>query len=104
MKELDRVVLEMSLKPFRRTEPAWLRKTCQEAFRQWGPLLAKSKRASVLLWVSDGSELLTWQGDLAASFEWAKYLGFCNTITMPTPEMNSRRSEWRDHMRRLLRS
>ena len=31
------------------------------------------------MWVSDGSELLTWKGDLNESFEWARYIGFCNT-------------------------
>ncbi len=79
MKVLDRVVLEMSLKPFSKTDAQWLEKTCREVFHQWGSLLSKSRSGSLLMWVSDGSELLTWKGDLNESFEWARYIGFCNT-------------------------
>lgn len=79
MKLLDRVVLEMSLKPFSKTDDEWLRRVCGDVFGQWSNLLAKARTASVLLWISDGSEILTWRGEFDEPIAWAKYIGFCNT-------------------------
>ncbi|TLS53649.1 hypothetical protein FE782_05090 [Paenibacillus antri] len=75
---LRRATLEMSLKPFRSLEPAAIEAVCEEALRQWKPLLDMAESASMLLWISDGSEILTWNGDESTAFEWAKYIGFAN--------------------------
>jgi len=75
---LKRATLEMSLKPFKSLEPDYIENICAEALEQWKPLLAMSKSASLLLWISDGSEILTWDGKEDTEFEWAKYIGFAN--------------------------
>ncbi|OCT15527.1 hypothetical protein A8709_15745 [Paenibacillus pectinilyticus] len=77
-KTLQRASLEMSLKPFKSLEPSAIDAVCTEALRQWQPLLEMAETASMLLWVSDGSEILTWNGELDDSFEWARYVGFAN--------------------------
>lgn len=77
-KTLRRATLEMSLKPFKSLEQAAVEEVCAEALRQWKPLLDMADSASMLLWISDGSEILTWNGNEADSFEWAKYIGFAN--------------------------
>ncbi|MCR2804862.1 hypothetical protein [Paenibacillus soyae] len=77
-KSLKRATLEMSLKPFKSLEQQAIDDVCAEALRQWKPLLDMAETASMLLWISDGSEILTWNGSLDDSFEWAKYIGFAN--------------------------
>lgn len=75
---LQRATLEMSLKPFRSLEDAAIDDVCEEAIRQWLPLIGMAETASMLLWISDGSEILTWDGNESTEFEWAKYIGFAN--------------------------
>lgn len=77
-KTLKRATLEMSLKPFKSLEPSAIDEVCGEALRGWKPLLDMAESASMLLWISDGSEILTWNGKLGDAFEWAKYIGFAN--------------------------
>ncbi|MFD0961027.1 hypothetical protein [Paenibacillus chungangensis] len=77
-KMLKRATLEMSLKPFRSLEQQAIDEVCTEALLQWKSLIAMAESASMLLWISDGSEILTWNGRLETSFEWAKYIGFAN--------------------------
>ncbi|TMV48613.1 hypothetical protein FE783_16280 [Paenibacillus mesophilus] len=75
---LKRVTLEMGLKPFKSLEPPAIDEVCAEAIRQWLPLVGLADHASMLLWVADGSEILTWDGHLDREIEWARYIGFCN--------------------------
>jgi len=75
---LKRATLEMSLKPFKSLEQSAIEEVCTEALRQWQPLIGMAESASLLLWVSDGSEILTWNGHLEDEFEWARYIGFAN--------------------------
>ncbi|MEK8131409.1 hypothetical protein WMW72_26220 [Paenibacillus filicis] len=75
---LKRATLEMSLKPFKSLEQSAIDEVCTEALRQWQPLIGMAESASLLLWVSDGSEMLTWNGQLEDEFEWARYIGFAN--------------------------
>ncbi|MBQ4437096.1 MAG: hypothetical protein II879_13530 [Clostridia bacterium] len=63
------VTLEMSLKPFRITTPEYIERVCAGVFEQWKPLLKNRKDVSVLLWASDGSEILDYAGDLSQRFE-----------------------------------
>ncbi len=53
-------------------------------FRQWRTLADRSGQLSVLLWISDGSELLDWTGDFSDTFEWAYWCGCANPL--PAPE------------------
>lgn len=78
MNKLRNVTLEMSLKPFRSIADDAIEAVCREAFRQWAPLLHHARQASVLLWTADGSEILTYQGDLDQPIEWARYIGGAN--------------------------
>ena len=61
---VERVVLEMSLKPFHDLTPAAVRATCREAFRQWSPLIGRADTLAVMLWTADGSEILEYRGRL----------------------------------------
>ena len=72
------ITLEMSLKPFKRTDGEWIRKVCSTVFEQWRPLLKGRKTVSVMLWVGDGSELLDYAGKADDSFEWCRFVGTAN--------------------------
>ncbi|MGQ9629503.1 MAG: hypothetical protein ACUVXI_04200 [bacterium] len=76
--KIGRVVLEMSLKPFRKMGEENIQRVCREVLRQWYPILKLARECSILLWVADGSEILTWKGDLGEEIEWGRYIGFCN--------------------------
>ena len=72
------VTLELSLKPFKQTDPAYIQAVCQRIFAQWRPLLKDRDTLSVLLWAGDGSELLDYNGALDTPFEWCRYVGTAN--------------------------
>ncbi|MCE9530682.1 MAG: hypothetical protein K8T89_06080 [Planctomycetes bacterium] len=78
MKKLRNVTLEMSPKPFYETTDAYIEKVCRHVFRQWGPLLMDADQVSVLMWTADGSEILTYKGNLDEEIEWARYIGGAN--------------------------
>ena len=63
MKNLRRVTLELSSKPFVDDTEETARKVADHLFSQWLPLLREADEVAVLLWTSDGSELLTWSGN-----------------------------------------
>lgn len=73
------VTLEMSLKPFKRTDDQYIRSVCEKLFSQWANLTKDVELIKVLLWSSDGSEILDYKGNLDDEFEWAKYIGGANT-------------------------
>lgn len=75
---LQRVTLEMSLKPFKSMECESIEAVCAEAIRQWLPLIGMAKSCSVLLWTADGSEILNWNRNMQTEIEWARYIGFAN--------------------------
>lgn len=81
--QIDSVTLEMSLKPFRDPSSPAVEAVCKHLFTQWLPLCRHAKGISVMLWSSDGSEILDYQGDLDAEFEWARYLGGANARPNP---------------------
>lgn len=91
---LQRVTLEMSLKPFKSVEPAAIERVCEEAIRQWRPLISMADQCSMLLWIADGSEILMWNGDYDTEIEWARYIGLANEeyfgITDPDDPMKAR--------------
>ncbi len=72
------ITLEISLKPFKQTDDAYIEAVCEEIFRQWYPLIKNRETVSVMLWCSDGSEILEYAGELDEAFEWAKYIGTAN--------------------------
>lgn len=72
------VTLEVSLKPFKKTDDTYIDSVCEMIFRQWYMLLKDRKTVSILLWTADGSEILDYTGDLSDSFEWCQYMGTAN--------------------------
>lgn len=70
--------LEISLKPFKKTEPEYVRGVVQRIFTQWKYLLSGRESISFLLWVGDGSEILDYKGDLEEIIEWAYLAGTAN--------------------------
>ncbi len=75
---LQNVTLEMSLKPFRKTDPVSVKTVCRKVFEQWKPLVRDVPCVSILLWSADGSELLDYRGEPDEPFSWAKYIGGAN--------------------------
>lgn len=78
-----RVTLEVSLKPFFDTSDAAIRKTSEEIFRSWAPLLRRSDATAIMIWAADGSEILDYRGNMTDTFDWARYLGDANPPTPP---------------------
>ena len=78
---VERVVLEMSPKPFTARGEQATRRVCGEAFRQWAPLLRHARTVAVLLWTADGSEILDYRGRRDDPIEWARYIGHPNPRT-----------------------
>lgn len=74
----NRITLEMSLKPFKRTDDDYIREVCRRLFEDWRPLIKDRKNVAVMLWCADGSELLDWSGDLDEEFEWCEWIGTAN--------------------------
>jgi len=82
MPYLDRsirnVTLELSLRPFLEPGEDSIRRVLRRMFRQWRPLAQHAETASVMMWASDGSEILSWGGDEDAPFEWSHTVGTAN--------------------------
>jgi hypothetical protein len=72
------LTFEISLKPFYALDDDATLATCATAIRQWEHLARHATTLSILLWASDGSEILEYTGDLDAPMEWARYLGNSN--------------------------
>lgn len=72
------ITLEMSLKPFKRTDGEYIKSVCRNVFEMWRPLLKGRESLSVMLWTADGSEILDYNGSLDDEFEWCRYIGNAN--------------------------
>jgi len=79
---LKNITFECSLKPFKQLDDAYVRSVCETIFSDWKPLCQKTEMVSILLWVGDGSEILDYQGNLDAEFDWGMYAGSANTRVM----------------------
>ena len=76
---MKRLILEVSLKPFRDISDAGIRSVCREILRQWHLLICDAEEEiAFLLWTADGSEILDYNGDLEAEIDWARWLGIAN--------------------------
>ena len=72
------VTLEVSLKPFKLTDDDYIRAVCRKIFNQWQGLLKTCETVSIMLWASDGSEILDYAGKDTDEFQWACYIGNAN--------------------------
>ena len=76
---IGRVCLEVSLKPFGLDmSDAGIENTCRTLYDGWRELIGHAQSVAVLLWTSDGSEILEYNGDLESTFDWARYIGIGN--------------------------
>lgn len=69
------VTLEISLKPFKKTTDEFIANVCRGVFEQWKPLIKDAEIVKIMMWSSDGSELLDYRGNLDDEFEWAYMIG-----------------------------
>lgn len=77
---MKNLTLEISLKPFKELSDDYIKGVCEKFFEQWLPLCRRADTVSVLIWASDGSEILDYKGNIDDKFEWAKYVGVANRI------------------------
>ena len=70
-----KITLEMSLKPFQKTDSAYIQQVVEKVYAQWRPLIKDREVISVVLWTADGSELLDYAGKPEDAFEWCKFIG-----------------------------
>lgn len=73
------ITLETSLKPFKKNDKTYIRNVIAEMFGQWRSLLRHADTVSIMLWTSDGSEILDYKGSTTQQLEWARYMGNPNT-------------------------
>jgi hypothetical protein len=78
-KPFNNITLEVSLKPFKKNDKSYIKAVAKEMFTQWASLLRHADTVSVMLWTSDGSEILDYTGKLNQPLEWARYIGNPNT-------------------------
>lgn len=78
-KPFNNITLELSLKPFKKNDKTYIQDVAKELFKQWHALLRHTDTVSVMLWTSDGSEILDYKGSLTQPLEWARYIGNPNT-------------------------
>ena len=86
------ITLEISLKPFKKTDEDYIRSICKKVFSQWAPLLKGREVISIMLWASDGSEILDYAGNMDDTFEWCYYLGTANHPLLGKDERKDRNS------------
>lgn len=77
-KKFKRFGIELSLKPFFDNTPETRTRVCEKLFEQWVPLCRISDKFSILIYASEGSQILEYNGDLSQSFEWDYWLGAAN--------------------------
>lgn len=99
------VTLEMSLKPFIRTDEAYIKQVCKDIFSKWHALLKGRESISIMLWVGDGSEILDYNGDLSDEFEWARFIGTANLpyLEEGAPTETSLHEKKRDYIKNAPR-
>lgn len=76
----------MSLKPFVFLDDEYIENICRKMFSEWKPLTDKASSVAVMLWTSDGSEILEYTGDPSAKFNWCNLIGIGNPRTEPKTE------------------
>ena len=78
------ITLEISLKPFKETNDEYIRNVCINVYKQWMSLIKNCETVSIMLWASDGSEILEYTGNEDEEISWCKYIGTANLPINPT--------------------
>ncbi len=98
---LRNVTLELSSKPFRDNSEETMRAVCRKMFTQWMPLTQYADTISVMLWISDGSEILEYKNNLDDQFEWACWQGVASPVfgstTSPRPSIHHQAVKYMDN-------
>lgn len=81
MKNLKRLCLEVSLKPFKSTAQDYIDDVCYKIFNQWKKLCDEADSIALMLWTADGSEILEYNSNMNDKFEWARFIGGANRRT-----------------------
>ena len=100
------ITLEMSLKPFKRTDEISIRAVCASVFEQWRPLLKKRNMISLMFWTGDGSEILDYAGNMEDEFEWCRFVGTANLPDLEAgapkeTSLHQRRQEYMENPPRM---
>lgn len=82
----ERVNLEVSMKVFKKTDIKYIKDVVNRIFDHWAPMLKKREAISVLLWVSDGSNILDYTGNLDEEIEWNYFMGCAKMETLKDDE------------------
>lgn len=81
---LQNVTLEISAKSLFRKDDAFVLDLYRSVFRHWWSLLKHSQRVSLLWWLSDGTDILEYDGDMDRAVEWGMWQGFAHrTVQAP---------------------
>lgn len=80
MTQPKNITLELSLKPFKKTDDAYIEQVCRTLFEGWKNLLIHTDTVKVMFWTADGSEILDYRGNLDDSFEWCQFIGGANPL------------------------
>jgi hypothetical protein len=100
--KLKNITLEISLKPFKQTDDAYIESVCRTAFEQWKNLLDAADVASVMFWTGDGSELLDYDGCDSTPFEWAYMIGNANLSEGTSSDTDPYGEELHTHPRKYM--
>ncbi len=78
MAKLNRVVLEIGLRPFDNMSLREIERVCRHALSSWSKLIEQGETISVLFWTGNGDEIVQFDGNMNKEVNWGKYIGFCN--------------------------
>ncbi len=100
---VGRVCFELSLKPFGYDKsPDGCEAVARELFEKWKPLLRYASGCAILLWTSDGSEILEYTGNMEDAFEWCRYIGIGNWDRSLTKNPDENKADYNLHKFPLL--
>ena len=80
------VNLEVSMKVFKQTDSAYIKQVINQIYDHWSPILKERAGISVLLWVSDGSNILDYTGNIDEEIEWDYFMGCAKVETLKDDE------------------
>ena len=76
------VNLEVSMKVFKQNDKDYIYHVVNKIYDHWVPLLKGRAAISVLFWVSDGSNILDYTGNLDEEIEWDYFMGRAKMETL----------------------